>query len=460
VTVAAGSLPPGLALASDGTLAGTPTAPGAFTVMLQADNGVAPPATLAVSVDIGEASTSTAVAAAPDPAPTGDAVTYTATVTPAPTGGTVAFTDDGVTVPGCGAVPVVAGTAECAASAGGIGSHAVGARFGGASGYLASSGTVTTTVLPVPPTLAGDPPDGVVGAAYEYAFAVSGTPAPTVTVAAGSLPPGLALGSDGMLAGTPTAAGTFAATLRADNGTTPATVDVTVTVDARQGVSIGDTRVVEGRDGTRNATFELRLRRPSTQPVSVAWSTRAGTATAGEDFAASSGTVTFAAGAVSASVVVRVLGDGRTERDEAFRVELADGVGAPIERSTGHGFVLDDDGGRRNEVAVGDAVVVEGDEGAGAAHVTVSLSEAASTATLVTVRTEGVGSAGAADYTGRTTTITIPAGSRTATFAVTIHGDRTVELPELFLVRVVRAAGGVTRVGRDTGYVLILPDDL
>jgi hypothetical protein len=459
VTVATGTLPPGLSLASDGTVAGTPTAAGTFTATLQADNGVAPPATLEVSLTVGEAPTSTTVVAAPDPALAGDVVTYTATTTPAPTGGTVAFTDGGAVASGCGAVPIVAGSATCTAPAGGIGPHTIGATFGGAPGYLASSGTATTTVLPVPPTLAGDPPDGAIGASYEYAFTVTGTPAPTVAVVVGSLPPGLALASDGTLTGTPTAAGTFAATLRADNGTTPATLDVTVTVAARQGVSIGDARVVEGRDGTCGATFEVRLRRPSSHPVSVAWSTRSGSATPGQDFAAASGTVTFAPGTVSASVVVPVLGDGSSEWDETFRVELADAVGAPIERSSGYGVVLDDDGGRRNEVAVGDVVVVEGDEGTGAAHVTVSLAQAVATPTIVTIRTEGVGSAGPADYTARTATITIPAGSRTATFAVTIHGDRTVELPELFLVRAVRATGGVTRIGRELGYVAILGDD-
>ena len=59
-------------------------------------------------------------------------------------------------------------------------------------------------------------PDGFLG--YEYSTfleTVGGNPPAEWAVASGSLPPGLALGSDGTLAGTPTQSGVFAFTLRA-----------------------------------------------------------------------------------------------------------------------------------------------------------------------------------------------------------------------------------------------------
>jgi hypothetical protein len=57
----------------------------------------------------------------------------------------------------------------------------------------------------------GPPPGGTVGVAYGgYTFVADGNPAPTYTVQAGTLPPGLSLDStSGALTGTPTLAGTF-----------------------------------------------------------------------------------------------------------------------------------------------------------------------------------------------------------------------------------------------------------
>lgn len=67
-----------------------------------------------------------------------------------------------------------------------------------------------------PPSLNGQPPAGVVGAAYSYAFEVGGTPPPNVTAGAG-LPPGLTLSNTGVLSGTPTTAGTYSFSVSASN---------------------------------------------------------------------------------------------------------------------------------------------------------------------------------------------------------------------------------------------------
>ncbi len=88
------------------------------------------------------------------------------------------------------------------------------------AGGACTSGAVEAGVAPLalaPPRL----PDGTAGVAYAQQFAATGGTAPyTYAVAAGALPPGLALGADGLLAGTPTAGGMFAFTLRATDGGT------------------------------------------------------------------------------------------------------------------------------------------------------------------------------------------------------------------------------------------------
>ena len=65
------------------------------------------------------------------------------------------------------------------------------------------------------------------------------------------------------------------------------------TPPTRPSLSIADTTVAEGNTGTSNATFSVTLSKSSTTPVTVNYSTSNGTATAGADYTATTGTLTF-----------------------------------------------------------------------------------------------------------------------------------------------------------------------
>lgn len=82
----------------------------------------------------------------------------------------------------------------------------------------------------VPPVITSAPADGALGKAYSSGFKVTGAPPPTVTLVSGDLPPGLTLGSDGTLTGTPTKPGPYDFTVQAisDVGIYQATVPVTI----------------------------------------------------------------------------------------------------------------------------------------------------------------------------------------------------------------------------------------
>ncbi|SOZ21551.1 hypothetical protein CBM2623_A150027 [Cupriavidus taiwanensis] len=92
-----------------------------------------------------------------------------------------------------------------------------------------TSAPATVTITVSSPTLIyapSSPPPGSVGGAYSQSLAVaSGGSGPyTYTLASGALPPGMTLSSAGLLAGTPTAGGTFNFTVRAtdsSSGTGP-----------------------------------------------------------------------------------------------------------------------------------------------------------------------------------------------------------------------------------------------
>ena len=132
-------------------------------------------------------------------------------------------------------------------------------------------------------------------------------------------------------------------TVRRSKGT------VSVLTDDRAGspktgvrLSIGSASVVEGDLGARALRFTVALSSPAASAVTVHYATEAGTATSA-DFAAASGNATIPAGATSALVSVRVRADTTVESTEQFTLRLTSPVGAPIDRATAAGSILDDD---------------------------------------------------------------------------------------------------------------------
>ena len=91
-------------------------------------------------------------------------------------------------------------------------------------------------------------------------------------------------------------------------------------------VSIGNASKAEGNSGTSNMSFTVTLSKAATAPVTVQYATSNGTATAGQDYVAASGTITFAAGETSKTVNVVVNGDATSESDETFTVTLVESV--------------------------------------------------------------------------------------------------------------------------------------
>ncbi|MBX9623640.1 MAG: cadherin-like domain-containing protein [Gemmataceae bacterium] len=108
-------------------------------------------------------------------------------------------------------------------------------------------------------------------------------------------------------------------------------------------LSIADVAVAEGNSGTRSATFTITLSAAAKGAVTVRYATADGTARAGSDYTAASGTVTFAAGQKSKTVGVTVRGDTAYEPDETFAVSLSAPSGATIARATATGTIRNDD---------------------------------------------------------------------------------------------------------------------
>jgi glucan 1,3-beta-glucosidase len=86
-------------------------------------------------------------------------------------------------------------------------------------------------------------------------------------------------------------------------------------------ISGGD-NVAEGWNDSR-ITLTATLNKASNQIVTVEYDTADGTATAGSDYTATSGTLTFPAGALTRSISVPIKGDLINEEDETLKVVLS-----------------------------------------------------------------------------------------------------------------------------------------
>ena len=97
------------------------------------------------------------------------------------------------------------------------------------------------------------------------------------------------------------------------------------TIPGPPGLSVADARVYEADGAT--VDFAVTLGRASGATVTVDYATGDGTAVAGEDYTATSGTLTFAPGETAKTVPVPVLNDAHDEGEETFTLTLSNPQG-------------------------------------------------------------------------------------------------------------------------------------
>ncbi len=112
-------------------------------------------------------------------------------------------------------------------------------------------------------------------------------------------------------------------------------------VTATPGLSVADAEVDEGPDAT--LSFQVTLSRAASGSVAVDWATADGTATAGQDYTAARGTLTFASGETSQTVTVTVLDDAHNEGTETLTLTLSNPSGARITDGTATGTIINSD---------------------------------------------------------------------------------------------------------------------
>ncbi|MEO8035406.1 MAG: IPTL-CTERM sorting domain-containing protein, partial [Acidobacteriota bacterium] len=222
--------------------------------------------------------------------------------------------------------------------------------------------------------------------------------------------------------------------------------------DPLPALSINNVTQAEGNSGTSNFVFTVALTGSTAQTVTVNYATANGTATAGSDYTATGGTLTFTPGVTTQTVSVPVAGDTVNETNETFTVNLSAPVNATITTATGTGTIVNDDGAPT--LLIDNVTQAEGNSGTSNFVFTVTL--AGSTAQTVTVNyatANGTAVAGS-DYTSTSGTLTFAPGTTTQTVAVPVTGDTTVESDETFTVNLSAPVNATITTATGTGTII------
>ena len=112
-------------------------------------------------------------------------------------------------------------------------------------------------------------------------------------------------------------------------------------IEGPPGLTVADAQVREAANAV--LAFAVTLSRPPSSTVTVDYATSDDTATAGSDYTAASGTLTFAAGETEKTVSVAVLDDAHDEGSETLTLTLSNASGAYLEDGTATGTINNSD---------------------------------------------------------------------------------------------------------------------
>jgi uncharacterized repeat protein (TIGR01451 family) len=199
--------------------------------------------------------------------------------------------------------------------------------------------------------------------------------------------------------------------------------------------------------------FTVTLSVVSGQDASVSYSTSDGTAAAGSDYTATSGSLTIPAGSATGVISVTVLDDALPESTETFTLTLSSPVSATIGSGTAVGTIIDDEN-PPNIISVTD---VTAGEAAGLVTFTLSLDTVSGSDVLVDYASNDGPAAAGQDYTAVAGTLTIATGTLSNTVSVPILDDNLDEMTETFTLDLSNAVNAVIIDAQ--GISTILDDD-
>ncbi|MDA1275613.1 MAG: hypothetical protein O2960_16465 [Verrucomicrobia bacterium] len=246
--------------------------------------------------------------------------------------------------------------------------------------------------------------------------------------------------------------------------------------DPQPAITIDDRTVTEAAGGA-TAMFTLRLSNPSSQTITVGWTTADATNAMGEitpdsahfgdDYVSASGTVTFLPGVTEQidAMSIQVLDDALDERAEHFLIALANPINATILDGFGNATIGDDDAPPVANISPALVTVTEGQAGYHLATFTISLDKPIALDVKVdwatargTATDIGFSALDQPDFANATGAVIFrPGEPMSRTISVKVLGDTAIEGTEYFFVNLIRSDNAT--IGDNHAIVEITDDD-
>ena len=192
-------------------------------------------------------------------------------------------------------------------------------------------------------------------------------------------------------------------------------------------MSIAD---ASGPESAGSLVFDVTLSAPSGLPIMADYATADGTAVAGEDYAATMGTLNIEPGGTTATVEVSIMDDDYYESaEETFHVHLSGAMYSTLDDGSAVGTIINEDD--PPTLAVGDSTATESD-----GQMTFTITKSGNTrldATVDWATSDGTATAGE-DYASSGSTVTFAPGSTSMSVTVAIMADDRYEGEENFTV--------------------------
>jgi len=216
-------------------------------------------------------------------------------------------------------------------------------------------------------------------------------------------------------------------------------------------ISIND--VTTTSEAEEEVAITVNLSNSSSEPVTVDYTTADGSATAGSDYTATSGTLTFAPGETSETFTVPILADDMYEgSDETITVTLSNVSGATLVDTSATLTIADDDS--MPSVSIADVTTTS--EAAENVTMTVTLSNSSSESVMVDYTTADGSATAGSDYTAVSGTLTFAPGETSQAFEVSVLSDEDNEENETITVTLSNVSGATLI---DTSATLTITDD-
>jgi len=235
----------------------------------------------------------------------------------------------------------------------------------------------------------------------------------------------------------------------------PNTAVLTITDNETQPTVAFSSATYSAAENAGNATITVNLSGASAQTITVNYATSNGNATAGSDYTAVSGMLTFNPGNTTKTFNITILDDSIFEGPETVNLALNSPVKATLGSPSTAVLTITDNEGVPS-VAFSSATYSAA-ENAGNATITVNLSGASTQTITVNYATSNGNATASSDYTAASGTLTFNPGNTTKTFNVTILDDAIFEGPET--VNLALSSPGNATLGSPNTAILTITDN-